>query len=718
MEGSSRRFSILRPLSLLVILGCGVRLFAVSYVVPKDRFEIERSSAIIVGRVLRSHTERSPRFGIETITDVVLEEAIKGDVDTFIQIHEPGGVVDDDAVLIPGVPDFADGERVLLLLYQRENGGYTVSDLQLGSFHFAKDDSGEELLLRNESELIGWDLDGTVHQEQHRSAERFIRYIRGIVHGDAVAEDYFVAKRTLAIPGSSRAERGINGAPAPNGKLPVTYAAAFSPTSYTVNVNGGLGARWNVFPSIVNWNRGNSEVGVLGSGASQINSAFNAWNSGGAHYVLAGATANAKGLFDASDGVNNIVFEKNLTSSGVQPYSCTQGGILGLGGIHFALFGGGAHLFQGETFGTAKEGDVSMNQGLGSCTAAQFPPGEFATTVTHEVGHTLGLRHSDQTRTQDAVCSSDPTLDCSNSAVMDHLLVFGLNGQLQPWDSRAVSAVYGNAACTPPAINQQPFGLTITSGNAATLTVTATGTPTLTYQWFAGQSGNTSTPVAGGITSTITVSPPVTTSYWVRVSGPCAPAADSVAATITVNPAGCPTVVISAVHATPVSGGTQLSVTATGGTSFTYVWFAGPTPGTGSQIGVGNPLLVNPNQTTTYWCRVTNNCSNTANSAIVTAIPCAPPQITNQPQDQTALAGSTVLLTIAFTGTSPAVTWYQGAKGDASTPVGSGATITSPVLTQTAQFWARITNSCSSVDSEAATVSVTAKFARRRAARH
>ncbi|HXH90145.1 MAG TPA: hypothetical protein VNN25_01085 [Thermoanaerobaculia bacterium] len=684
-------------------------MFAVTYVVPADRVEVERSNAIIVGRVLRSHVERSPQFGIETVTDVVLEETVKGSVESLFQIHEPGGVLDDQAYVIPGVPAFIVGDRVLLFLYQRENGEYTVNDFELGSFHFTKDAAGRELVIRNESEVNGWDLDGTPHKEPHRAAQQFINYIRGIVRGEEVGEDYVVA--TLPLAGVTETVKAE-----PGSLHPIT-TAAFTAASYTVDLSAGLGARWNIFPSTVSWNRGNSETGVLGNGASQIATAFASWNGGGAHYVLASANPNPNGIMDALDGINNIVFEKNLTGAGLQPYSCTKGGALGMGGMHSALFGGGTHVFHGETFGTTVEVDVSMNQGLGACTLAQLSSEQFNTTVTHEVGHTLGFRHSDQNRTQNALCTTDPSLDCSNAALMDHLLLVGLNGQLQPWDSSAISIVYGNGpACTPPSIAQQPGGSTITSGNSAFLSVTATGTPPLTYQWFAGSSGNTSTPV-NGAGATISVGPAVTTSYWVRVTGQCAPAADSAAATITVNPANCPTVVLGTPQAIPVNGGFQLSINTSGGNSFTYLWFLGTSPGLGSQIGAGNPLLVNPAQTASYWCRVTNNCSNTADSAVVTVtiVPCSAPQIVNQPQNQTALIGTTASLTVGANGTAPTITWFQGPSGNTSTPVGSGKTITSPVLTQTTQFWARITNSCGSIDSNAGTITV--EVARHRAAR-
>lgn len=704
------RSSLRLSLPFVFVVAVAAPIFAVTYVVPADREEVERSKAIIVGRVLHSHVERSPQFGIETVTDVVLEETVKGSVDGALQIHEPGGVLGDEAYVIPGVPAFIEGDRVLLFLCRRDNGDYSVTDLQLGSFRFAKDVAGRDLVIRNESEVNGWDLDGSAHKEPHRAAEQFINYIRGIVRGEESAEDYVVATLPLAaVSGTVKAKT--------DSLHPVTMAV-FTATSYTVDLSGGLGARWNIFPSNVTWNRGNSETGVLGNGASQIATAFASWNGGGAHYVLASANANPKGIFDGADGVNNIVFEKNLSAVGAQPYVCGVGGVLGAGGITSAFFGGGTHVFHGETFGTTVEVDVSMNQGLGACTLAQLPPGEFNTTVTHEVGHTLGFRHSDQNRAQNALCTTDPTLDCSNSAIMVHLLVSGLNGQLQPWDSSAIASLYDNGpACTPPSISQPPGGSTITSGSSVFLSVTATGTPPLTYQWFAGSSGNTSTPVNGGNSATISVSPAVTTSYWVRVTGQCAPTADSVAATVTVNPANCPAVVLGTPQAIPVSGGFQLSINANGGSSFSYQWFLGASPGLGTQIGSGNPLLVNPPQTASYWCRVTNNCGNTADSAVVTVtiVPCSAPQIINQPQNQTALTGTAVSLTVVVTGTTPAITWFQGPKGNTSTPIGSGKTITSPVLTQTTQFWARITNACGSVDSDPATITV--EPARHRASR-
>ena len=86
---------------------------------------------------------------------------------------------------------------------------------------------------------------------------------------------------------------------------------------------------------------------------------------------------------------------------------------------------------------------------------------------------------------------------------------------------------------TPPTITTQPQSATIASGSTATLTVAATGTTPLHYQWYQGSAGDTATPVGGDAASFTTPALTATTTYWVRVTN-TAGSADSDAATVTV----------------------------------------------------------------------------------------------------------------------------------------------------------------------------------------
>jgi hypothetical protein len=569
----------------LFVAAIAAQSFAITYIVPPDRFEIERANAIVVGPVLGSHVESS-KFGIETVTRIALEEAIKGATGTVVEVHEPGGALDGVTRFVPGAPTFVDGERVLLLLYQRDDGSYTVSDLALGSFRFAKDD---ELLVRDESAIEGWDAHGAPHHEPLRSAGRFVDYVRGVVRGEVVSEDYIVPK--IAATRSEAVH------PA---------ASSFTATSYLLSYSGGLGTRWDGFPGgPVSWNQGNSESGALGSGTAEITAAFSSWNAGGINYVLGSQSPNSKGFLDAFDGTNNIVFEKNLTSGGVQPFNCASGGAIGMGGMTHAGFGANTHVYRGETFATTQEADVSMNQGLSGCTLSQVPRELFKSAIVHELGHTLGFRHSNQNRTLTAACSTDPTLDCNGAAIMNQFLASGLDGKLQTWDNAALAAVYASGpSCTPPSITVQPSSAMILNGNSAQLSVAASGTAPLSYQWFTGASGDASTPVISGTGATIVVTPSITTSYWVRITGACGPVANSNAAVVMVESCVVPQFLSTLQNQTVIAGTSVTFILAFTGTNATVSWFAN-----GNLVAFGPTFITPPlTQTTQIRAHVANAC--------------------------------------------------------------------------------------------------------------
>jgi len=98
-------------------------------------------------------------------------------------------------------------------------------------------------------------------------------------------------------------------------------------------------------------------------------------------------------------------------------------------------------------------------------------------------------------------------------------------------------------AATPVSLTQQPQPATIFGGETATLTVVATGGTPISYQWYQGNAGDTSTPVGGNSPSFTTPALTETRSYWVRASNALSPGGvDSEAATVTVMPSNKPVI--------------------------------------------------------------------------------------------------------------------------------------------------------------------------------
>ncbi|HKS22187.1 MAG TPA: FG-GAP-like repeat-containing protein [Thermoanaerobaculia bacterium] len=509
--------------SLAVVLSA-ISAFGATFVVPPDADMIRRADAIVVGSALLSYARPTAAGGIETVTPLSIETVIKGSViDETIDVVEPGGVLDKRATFIAGVPRFAEGARVLLFLTKTGESRWSVTEIALGKFSFEHSIDGEPLLVRDAAEIEGWDMNLQPHRERPRNAERFLRFVGEEAAGRRGTEDYFLDSTTRLMP---RANATFKPAPA---------VAPYTATSYTMTISGSQGSRWNVFPNGVSWFMGGTEPGAPGNGATAIQTAFSSWdNDSGSNvnYVYAGADngSHTQGLH-AADGANTVLYERDLSSWGVSPFSCGGGGTLGIGGITTAS---GSNTVNGETFVTTQEGDVEMNKGLANCTTL-FNSGDFNSAVTHEVGHTLGFRHSDQTRSGSAACTTDATLECSSSAIMTSSVTKGINAVLQQWDIDAVRAVYPETTqtCIPPTITGQPQSQAIPSGGSATLSVSAAGTTPFTYQWYMGNSGITSNPIAGGTGQTLRVTQ--AGNYWVRVSNACG-SANSGTATITVTP--------------------------------------------------------------------------------------------------------------------------------------------------------------------------------------
>lgn len=161
------------------------------------------------------------------------------------------------------------------------------------------------------------------------------------------------------------------------------------------------------------------------------------------------------------------------------------------------------------------------------------PNGSGARGVTGSVtGSTVTLFATTSATTGQLVKIEDTAaFDAAISATVTTLVTAGPNTAL-----RGVAFAPAPVAAAPT-ITTQPQDTTVSVGSSATLSVIASGTEPLTYQWYAGTSGDTGNPINGATTSSYTTPPlAATISFWVRVSGPGGHV-DSATATVTVTTA-------------------------------------------------------------------------------------------------------------------------------------------------------------------------------------
>lgn len=510
-----------RAFTLTCLMLFATAATATTFVVPDDAELIAKSMAIAIGTVEGSYVQETDGI-IETVYEVRVEQSLKALPHTtdLLRVVSPGGVIGDRGMHVEAAAHFNQGDRVLLFL-TRQKGRWTTTDLTLGKFRFVTSTSGEELLVRDMEDVVGWDRRGQVHHEQVRRREGFLQFIEERMNGRAAKTDYLVDASEVTLPSEE---------PPVERRLTPTVNAPFPGATYTSWVSNQP-TRWPNIAAGVTFRKVASQniSGLADGGVSVIQNGLAAWtNECGSviNLIYGGTTSTPSTSFD---GINVVEFN--------DPQSRISGSWTGSGtiGICFSSFSSN-HTFDGRSWWSISDADVVFQNG--------FPGthGAFPTAMTHELGHGIGWRHSNQHMTSGACDSA--VEQCTSAAIMNSSVSTAYGYTLQPWDVNAAQSVYPGGSCgptcNPPVITSQPQSATISSGSR-TLSVTATGTTPFTYQWYVGASGNTSNPISGATGSSLQVTPTATTSYWVRVSNACG-TVNSATATITVTPpTGSPT---------------------------------------------------------------------------------------------------------------------------------------------------------------------------------
>lgn len=253
----------------------------------------------------------------------------------------------------------------------------------------------------------------------------------------------------------------------------------------------------------------------------------------------------------------------------------------------------------------------------------------------------------------------------------------------------------------PPSITSQPSNVTVVAGSPASLSVQASGTAPLSYQWFKGASA-----ISGATSATFSIASAASAdagSYTVRVTN-IAGTVTSSAVTITVQVP--PAITTQPSNVTVVAGSSaSLSVQASGTAPLSYQWLKAGVPISGATSATYSIASATSADAGSYTVTVTNVAGNVTSSAATITVR-VPPSITTQPSNVTVVAGSPFSLTVQASGTAPLS--YQWFKGGTSIAGATSATysVASAVANSAGSYTVRVTNIAGNVTSTAAIVTV------------
>lgn len=253
-------------------------------------------------------------------------------------------------------------------------------------------------------------------------------------------------------------------------------------------------------------------------------------------------------------------------------------------------------------------------------------------------------------------------------------------------------------------ITTQPSSQSLNAGASASMTVAATGTAPISYQWY--YSG---TAISGATSSTLnlaSVSAANAGNYYAIVKNPGSTATSTTAA-LTVKAVTPLTLNSQPVSTSVYEGGSAtFALNASSSNAITYTWYKnGVATGSNSNsLAISNATLGSAG---TYSCRITDG---------TTTIDCSPftltvneiVRITSQPSNQALNAGASAAMSIAATGTAPiSYQWYRNGSAliGATTSTLNLANVST---TDSGSYYCVVTNPGSSATSGSATLSIAA----------
>jgi hypothetical protein len=411
---------------LLAIGSLVCRLTTATTIVPiSDRDLTSRADVVVRGVVVSNEVSQDSLGRPQTVTVISPLEVLKGEVSGSLVLRELGGELSDGRFFkLFGRPEYQPGHEVVVFAIARPGGDYQTAELLLGKFEVQKDDAEQMFAVSS----LAADAPSGVTVARPRAKDAPAENDGPLVDS-AAPRDLEAFLRMIRRP-------AVN-APAvtaePHGKLRSVLHPEYA--------NRALRPEW-VTNGLWRWNNGATAVYTLdgqanmtGGGIAQATNAAATW-SAEPHSTIA---------YSVGSGAPNPIHMDAMNSPcGWSTCLPSGGGTIGCGGFG----GGGTNDWRGETYVTITFGEVWLRS---LCTTNGWDPTTIQSVLTHELGHTLGLGHSDQGSSPHDVCIGDEGAAIMRSFVQS-------NATLGTDDQDGVRWLYGDGgnSCsvtpTPPTV--------------------------------------------------------------------------------------------------------------------------------------------------------------------------------------------------------------------------------------------------------------------------
>jgi len=268
----------------------------------------------------------------------------------------------------------------------------------------------------------------------------------------------------------------------------------------------------------------------------------------------------------------------------------------------------------------------------------------------------------------------------------------------------ATSAVATLSVLLPPGITQNPTNLTVIAGSPASFSVAVSGNPPFTYQWL--YNGSTVIPDATNATLTLPAAQPGNAGFYsVRVSN-TAGTLTSASATLSVltppvitqNPAS-----LTVFQGQPAT----FAVAVTGSPTLAYQWFFNGTNRlTGATSSAFTLASAQPANVGTYSVVITNR-AGAATSEVATLTVQAPPVITQQPVNRSAVPGGSATFSVLVQGGTPLFyQWFFNSTTPLPGATNPSVTLADLQSTNAGTYSVRVTNAAGFAISSPATLTI------------